>query len=246
MDDKDETLPESLMHSIVNDQSSDVLFGLSETVLDSAVQDLVNNDAISEIPVIKSVVGVAKGALAFRDRRYVSKLLRMLSETSKASDEDRQKFKEKLDNNPKEAKRAGTVILDIVDKITSDEKATMVGKAIRAYMHETELTLNQLITLCEVIERTYVQDLISLEKSEIHNDVHLESVGIKKPIRVEDINKAMEAVANQAVEEATSRAGVIKEAFTAEQIEGKKEITQVQQSGFTDLGSNLMRILRSY
>lgn len=234
------------MHSVINDQSTDALFDLSESVLDSATESLVNNEAISEIPVLKSVVGAAKGALAFRDRRYVSKLLRMLSETSRASEEDRQKFREKLDRNPKEVKRAGTVILDIVDKITSDEKATMVGKVIRAYMHEDELTIEQLILLCEVIERTYVQDLISLEKSEIHNDVHLESVGIKKPIRVEDINNAMEAVANQVVEEATSRAGAIKEMFTAEPTEGKQVMTQVQQSGFTDLGSNLVRILRSY
>ncbi len=241
-----EMLPESLMHSIVNDQTSDVLLEMSESVLDAATEGLLQNDTLSEIPVLKTVIGVARGALAFRDRRYISKLLRMLAEAAKVSDEDRKQFQEKLDNNPKEAKRAGIVILDIVDKITTNEKAAMVGKLMRAYMHEPELTLEQLINLCEIVERAYLQDLISLEKSETHNDVHLENVGIKKPMRVEDINQVILEAVNQAVEESTSRAGVIKETFTAEQTDGKKLLAQVQQSGFTDVGYELMRILRSY
>lgn len=243
-----EGISDSLMHSVVNDYTSSALVELSETVLDTATESILKSDALTKIPVLGTLVGFTKGVLVFRDRRYASKILSFLAETAKASEEDKRKYREKLDKNPEECAKAGEVVLDIIDKITSAEKAIMIGKVFRAYMHEDNLTTEQLIYLCEIIERTYLQDLVSLQKSEVHNESNLESVGIRKPMRVEDINKAILEAVNQAVEEATSRAGVIKEAFTAEQIAAseKKALAQVEKSGLTDEGHNLMRILRSY
>lgn len=234
---KPEKLSESLMHAAANDQSADVLLDLSETVLDDVTGSVIENEAVTKIPFLGAFVAVAKGFVSFRDRRYVSKILSFMSETSKATEQDRQKYLAKLEANPKESNKAGETILDIIDKLTSQEKAIMIGKVFRAYMREDEMTVTQLIYLCEIIERTYLQDLVSIQKSEIHNDVNLESVGIKKPLRTEDVNNAVEA----AMARLMKKMPIVHETT----IDADKEPV-IQESGLTDAGYHLQRILRSY
>ena len=240
-----EDFSKDLVKSVGSSELSSIAKEYGEKSLDALVSHVVDNPAIKEIPILRTIVGVSQGVLAFRDRTYIKKIMRFLFQVDESSEEVKTKFKEKMRHNPKEVHKAGETVWEILEKVSSNEKAIMIGKVFQAYMAE-EITLNQLIYLCEIIERTYLQDLISVEKSEVHNDVNLENVGIKKPIRVEDINKAVEIAVNQAVEEATSRAGVVKEVFTAEPASGKKVVAQVEQSGFTDEGYELMRILRSY
>lgn len=148
MQDEPEKASESLMHSVVNDYSSSALVDLSETVLDAATDSLIKSDALTKIPVLGLLVGLTKGVIVFRDRRYASKILSFLAETAKASQQDKEKYRQKLDKDPDECKKAGEVILDIIDKITSTNKAIMIGKVFRAYMREDEMTTAQLVHLC--------------------------------------------------------------------------------------------------
>lgn len=239
MQNKPENLPDSLMHSVINGYTADALADFGESMLDDLTNAVIDSDIVTDIPVIKSIVGLGKASVNFRDRRYLSKLVSFLSETAKASPEDKAKYREKLDKNPEECKKAGQTILDIIDKITSTQKAIMVGKVFRAFMHEEGLTTAQLVTLCEMIEKGYVDDLIELSKKEDGrwNDAHLESVGIKKPMRVEDINKAI----NAAMARMLKQMPVIREGSINDE-----EEPQVVQSGFTEPGDLLRRILQTY
>ena len=232
-----ESLPMSLMHSVVNEYSTETLMDLGETVVDDIASSVFNSDVLTKLPVVGGLVALGKGVSSYRDRRYVSKILSFLSETSKASDDDKKKYRQKLDADAEECSKAGEVILDLIDKITSTEKAVMIGKVFRAFMHETDLTTNQLVYMCEIIERTYLQDLISLQKSEVHNETNLESVGIRKPMRVEDVNKAIDA----AISRMLAQMPVVREGPI-----NTDEEPKVVQSGLTDAGYNLQRILRSY
>ncbi len=195
-----ESISDSLMSSVVNDYSSSALMEMGESLLDGATASLLDNDVLTKIPVLGTLVGFTKGMLAFRDRRYASKILSFLAETAKASNEDKQKYREKLDNDPKECTKAGEVVLDIIDKITSAEKAVMIGKVFRAYMREDEMTTAQLIHLCEIIERAYLQDLERLRDGGMYNNANLESVGIKKPLSEDAVNELIQKAMKQADE----------------------------------------------
>src|SRR5438270_152173 len=136
VDVKPENIPESLMHSVINDSNTEVLFSLSDTIITDSIEAIKNSDVLSHIPITKEIMGLIKVGFAYRDRRYVSKLLSFLAETSKMSQEDREQYTRKLDEDPKKAREAGETILDIIDKLTTREKAIMVGKLVRAYGHE--------------------------------------------------------------------------------------------------------------
>lgn len=249
MTDMDQNDPsKNLMSSVVNDKTTDAIVDVGEKILDDWSKPLLDNELIQEIPIIKTVIGLSKGAVSFKEQLYTRKLMTFLFETSKASQEDKEKYQQKLDADPEECRKAGETIFNIIDKITNAEKAKMIGQVFRAFMHEEGMTTSQLVYLCEIIDRAHLQDIESLRDSEVQNESNLEAIGVRKPMRAEDVNKAILEAVNQAVEEATSRSGVIKEAFTAEQISEseKKQLAQVQQSGLTDAGYNLQRILRSY
>ena len=241
-----ESLPQSLMFSAANEYTLSTLTDFAESLLDDVTDAVFESDIATKIPVIGGLVAMGKGMLILRDRRYANKLVYFLTETSKASKADKEKFRQKLNENPKECKKAGEVLMDILDKVTSIEKAIMLGKVVRASMNDPEVTFDHVITLSEMIEKAYLKDLTALSKGKKNgiqgwDDTHLESVGIKKPMRVEDVNSAIDAAISQLKQETPAlQDRSTQNGYT---ILYKPEIVE---SGFTDMGSLLVRILQEY
>lgn len=239
---KIEDLPRSLFHSFNNEYSREALVDMSESLLDSATQSILNNEVLVKLPVVGGLVAVGKGILDFRDRQFVSKLLRVLAETSNINPNKMNAFKEELNNKPHEARRAGAILLDLIDKSTGAQKAAMIGKIIRAKVEEN-FSYEDLINLCEMVEKAYLSDLLAIARKEggegpRWNDVNLEGVGIKKPMRSEDVNDAIAASINMLQREMpTIREKPLR-------ISLKKP--HVYESGFTDMGATLQRILQDY
>jgi hypothetical protein len=227
-----------LVKSVESSGLSDIAKDYGEKGLDNLISAITDNDAVKEIPIIKSIIGLYKGAIALRDRNYVKKIFQFLFQVDKSSPEAKKKFREKIQSSPEEVQKAGETVWD---RVTSGEKAAMIGKVFEAYMSE-EINLDQLIYLCEIIEKTYLQDLISLEKSEIHNDINLENVGIKKPLRVEDINKLLEEALQKAAENESRNLTLVSRGISPT----APKFPKLEQPGLTDEGYSLMRILRSY
>jgi hypothetical protein len=207
-----------------------------------ADETFFKSDVATKLPIIGDIVAVGKGIVIVRDRLFVRKVLRFLDETSSVSEDDKRKFREKLDSDPEAAIKAGAAILDLIDKATDAEKAAMMGKVMRAFMHEDDLATSEMIGLCEMIDKAYLSDLQALARPDDSlgpswNDVNLEGVGIKKSMRSEDVNQAIQALTSRL----TAQMPVIHEGPINTEAE-----PVVVESGFTDAGSNLRRILREY
>ncbi len=180
-------LPSSLLNSITTAETTESLEQISELALDGAVEAITKSDSISGIPIIGIFVGIAKGILGVRDWLYVRKLLRFLSETSKATDEQRKNYAIKIANNPKEHRRASVAVLEILDRITGADKAALVGKVYHAYMIEDNITYGQLRHLVEMIDKAYLSDLHAIQDGLPPNYYNLENVGIMSPIPAEEV-----------------------------------------------------------
>lgn len=244
MPDEPENLPISLFHSFDNDYAKDVLIEMSDSLLESATKAVTNSDALVKIPIVGGVIAVGKGIVDMRDRLFISKLLRMLAEVSNLSDDAKKKFQEKLDKDPKMAAKSGAILLDLIDKATGAEKAAMIGKVVRAFMHEGEIGHAEMIGLCEMIDKAYLSDLQALARKDGEpgppwNDINLEGVGIKKSMRSEDVNNAIQA----SIDQTTRKIPIIHEQPQNPIVEIEPKVAE---SGFTDAGSMLRRILREY
>jgi hypothetical protein len=242
MEERDESLPESLMHSAANDFAAGALVDAGESLLDTATQSVTDSDVLIKVPILGILAAMTKGFFSFKDRRYANKLLNFLAETSRASEEDKRRYREKLDSDPEESKRAGETILDITDKITSNEKAVMIGKVFRAYMHEDAMTLAQVIYLSEIIERAYLQDLVSIQRSELHNEANLENIGLKKTLRTADVWNLIDESLQKFQKQQDSDARLAMRGISTSRL----QLPALQEPGWTDAGLELVRILRSY
>ncbi len=148
---------------------------------DSFIQELLKNEITKHVPVFKTIVGVSRGALAIRDHIYMKKIMMFLFQTDKVSAEVKAKFIAKLKSNPNEVSKAGEVIWEILDSISSSKKVPMVGKVFEAYM-ANEINLSELIYLCEMIDKAYLHDLVSIEHDTIKNRDNLINIGYFEPI----------------------------------------------------------------
>jgi hypothetical protein len=237
MDENDlqpDSLPSSLLQSITQDGASDALVDLSELALDDISDSLLHNEALARIPVIGIAVGLARGALDVRNRLYVRRLLCFLSETSKASDAERRHYAQKIAENPHEHRRASEAMLEILDQLTSAEKAKMVGKIFHAYMVEGTMTTDRLQYLAEITDKAYLQDLLSLQHSENPNYYNLVNVGIMNAVPAERIM--------QHVQESTDR----NLGFALSGLSPSAPMPLTNRAGYTEQGAELVRILRSY
>lgn len=95
---------------------------MSDSLLENATHAVLDNSVLEKIPIVGGIVAVGRGALDFRDRQFVSKLLRVLAETSNVSAIKREEFKEKLDYDIKLANKSGAILLDLIDKATGSER----------------------------------------------------------------------------------------------------------------------------
>lgn len=238
MHEEPESIPESLIHSVMAADQTDALFSLSDTIITDSIDAIKDSDLLSHFPITRELIGLAKVGFAYRDRRFVSKLLSFLAETSKMSQKDKENFLRKLDETPEKAREAGETILDIIDKITNKEKAIMIGKVIRAYGHESGLSYELMLNMCEIIQRAYLSDLQCLPLGRGYNESNLESVGVIKPIRHEDIEK----IVKQAVDAGEYAAIPVKGDLTIPPVRDPK----MDRAGFTKEGANLQRILKDY
>jgi hypothetical protein len=112
----------------VNSDLRDVAKDSAEALVDSLLEDGV----LREIPIVRSVIGLAKAGISVRDRLFLEKVMRVLSPLSKYTSEQREGFLKSLDTE--EVKKASQYLILYIDRLDSIEKTGMLGKVFEAYL----------------------------------------------------------------------------------------------------------------
>jgi Cdc6-like AAA superfamily ATPase len=226
------------MNKSITQALKESICGPIKDIVEIALDSVTDNEIIKEIPVINWIAGFYNGVISIKDKLYFEKILSFIKETSKANKVDRNKFIEKTNKDLEGWDKTGKIVLDIIDKLTSADKAVIIGKLFRAYMHENDMSSDHLIHLCEIVERTYLEDLINLKKDKFENESNLEAVGIQKPIRHEDID----ILTNNILKVAEWYSIQIKP-YPFEEL---KANVKIARSGLTQEGYDIQRIMREY
>jgi hypothetical protein len=112
----------------------------------------IGADAVSEIPVIKSVVAVVRAGLRVRDRLFARKLLDFLSGLRGISEWERRDMVSRLEADPGYGRRVGEHLTELLDRIDSYKKPKMITRVFRAYA-DRQIDGTILHRLCAAIER---------------------------------------------------------------------------------------------
>jgi hypothetical protein len=119
----------SLEETLADTQLPSLLVEYTEVALDTLLVDGV----VKDIPIIGTLRGLWKSGVIVRDYLFVRKLLRFLGPLSEVPHEERVKMIERLHEDESYFHRVGDEILLLLDRLDSIKKAQYVGRAFRAY-----------------------------------------------------------------------------------------------------------------
>ena len=154
---KEDNIGISLVDTIGSSEASSVLQELAEVAIDSLLKD----GLLKDIPVVSSVIGLSKTAIAVKDFILIQKILAFLKETSDISKEERDKFIHDIDGNVNYKRKIGEHLIMLLDRLDDMSKPEMVAKIFKSYLKDN-LTFNEFKRFSSIIDRIFVDDLAAL------------------------------------------------------------------------------------
>lgn len=139
----------------------DAAAGLAEVVLDAAVKEGVLRD----IPVLGTLVGITRTAIAIRDRLFLSKLCYFLTELGAVPPEDRGKAIRELQESEEQQVAVGEKLLYIIDRCQDHQAARNIGCVFKAFL-EGFISYADFVRLAIAIDRLIADDLDAFLRKE--------------------------------------------------------------------------------
>ncbi|WP_163831886.1 hypothetical protein [Spartinivicinus ruber] len=133
----------------------------SEALIDA----LTSNEVLSNIPFVGTAFKIFKAAESVRDKAFAMKLERFANPLSELSDDERQRFLEKLQQNQEEAKKVGETLFLVIDRLADVDKPEILGLVFIAYLNES-FPYSDLRLMSQAIDMSYAEDLGLLVNSE--------------------------------------------------------------------------------
>lgn len=161
---------------------ADPLVELGESIIDSALDD----ELLRNIPVLGSIVGLARAGLGIRDRLFIHKLSRLLRELDDIPSQQRSEFVERLSDDVKFRDRVLSHLILLLDRLDAIEKATLLGNAFRAYVLK-EVSFEDFSRLAAAIDHAHIVDLRKLASTEADANIQeswtfpLAALGLLEP-----------------------------------------------------------------
>lgn len=177
----------SLDKSIISDEISNVTSDLIEVGIDNFLDDGI----LKEIPIVKSIIGAKNIGIAIRDKIFIKKIVSFLYEIKSIPEEDRKKFIERLNKDPKYSYKVGEKLIVIIDRLDDYDKPKLVGKLFR-YTIEGKIDYDIFIRLSSVINNCFLSDLPKLKSFKIDNQsisefdkYQLFNIGVLEPTGID-------------------------------------------------------------
>jgi hypothetical protein len=148
----------SLIETIKSPDLEDLAQDFGEVALDSILKDGI----LKDIPVVSSIVGVAKAAISIRDKLLVKKLLHFLHELSDTTEEERRNFLQEFEKDPKEQRKVGENLILLLDRLDNMDKPAMVAKLLKAYIKREIENYDEFTFYSSVVDRSPIIDLSAL------------------------------------------------------------------------------------
>lgn len=157
---KEESIESKIIDQISDKSLQDLAMDFTEIALDS----MLENDIIRDIPIIGAISNIVKTSKNIRDKIFAKKILLLLQSLSECSLDQRKKFSLKIDQNPDEKQKVGEAVIVLLDKIDDMDKPKIIGNIFKAYINEF-IDYPEFFKLSSIINKIILQDLILLKNS---------------------------------------------------------------------------------
>lgn len=128
------------------------LVSLAKDFAEIGVDSVLSEGILRDIPVVNTVLAVARVGLSIPDRIFAKKLQQFLTSLAELSPQDRASMVDRLDEEESFRHQVGDRLIELLDRIDSHLKPEMVARAFRAYAANS-IDIDMLNRLNHAIER---------------------------------------------------------------------------------------------
>lgn len=162
-------------NSIVDIMAESIINYNMESVMDFAevgLDNLLEESFLKEIPMVKTVVNLAKTGFAIREKYMLKKTLIFINQLNSngLSEEVYNDYKEKLKSKDKVIYRELENVLIIIDRMIDSKKSIILANLYYNYISK-KLTWNEFQELTIIVDNIFICDLP--EMSNIYNKKEL-------------------------------------------------------------------------
>lgn len=191
--DKDD-LETSLINVLIGDNFKEIIVEASEVTLDSFLSDGV----LKEIPFLGVLYKSIKAAKGLREAIFAKKVYKFLSELKSISQEQREEFIFKLEDNKEYKSKVGEKIIVLLEQLDDIDKSTIIGSLFK-YTILKEITYDDFLRLSSIVQRAFLPDLNRLNLA--HNlsketEEHFVNLGIMT-MKLEETTYSSDFSSNQ-------------------------------------------------
>jgi len=164
-----DNLPEQIIDSIYSTELNEIAVDFAEFGMDQ----LLDEGALKEIPLIGPIVRLFKGALDIRDKIFIAKIARFLFSLSNTGHIHRASFNQKINEDKKLKKKVGESLVVILDRIDDFEKPDLIAKCFGNYL-VGKISYSEFRRLAVAIDMAFINDLRALLGQIIEEDRYAE------------------------------------------------------------------------
>ena len=148
-------------------------------VSDIAIDNLLDNDIVREIPIVGTSVRIIQGIKSLSDKIYLARIRYFLENIGELDNQQRRILIEESRKDEKRRAKFGEAILSNIVKSDSNVKIEYLAVAFESFLHGN-MSDRDLRTICYGIQNSFTDDLVDLvESSFISSDTLKNSIHSK-------------------------------------------------------------------
>ncbi len=151
----------ALSDTLVASNLESLTVPLAESIADTFLEEGV----VKELPIVGTIVGLAKVGVSIRDRLFIKKLLYFLAALPSVPVDERVKIISRIDESRDFRTRVGEKLLYILDRSEDHENARIIGHLFGAFLRG-DLSYGEFLHACAAIQVVTSEDLLHFVESD--------------------------------------------------------------------------------
>jgi hypothetical protein len=141
----------------------EIALDFSEIALDR----LIENELLKEIPIVGTLVRAAKAAKSIPDLIFAKKIERFVAAGNRVSPEKKEALLKSLQTDSEMGRKAGECIVLMLDRADDLTKASIIGELFVKLL-ERSISLEEFRRLTAAVDRSFVDDLLLFPEWALH------------------------------------------------------------------------------
>jgi len=164
---KRDQVSDSLITTITDRGAADLLGDATEAALD----DFLADGVLKNVPIVGSLMKIAKVGVGISDYLFLKKVARFLHELNDVTDEERHEFLGRLQVDDEHRREVGETLMLLLDRIDDMNKATLLARGFKAYLQGRidQDTFRRIGFAIDTLYLGFIQQLACLREPDLVN-----------------------------------------------------------------------------